>query len=244
MGRLLSMTFGRPVMISMKWDVPLPSLIDDEYLRLEGEGVQPHDTPSRLGLLTHSSRLFLILEDILSTFYSSHPESNVTEMAADDFQADKILADVLSLNRRLDHFFDEVPAYLRCTATTPDHASPGSDKSVELQRQVLHCRFVPRAHLAMFIDADDVWQIFIHPDPATPATRSSIDEVPRPVPLRIPHRDHGRSPRETPLQPLRPVGDRAGSEDLPQPHELLPQLCMALDILYGLPNLAPVRVEC
>lgn len=140
--RLLSMTFGRPVMISTKWDVPLPSLIDDEFLReQQGEGSQPPGTPSRLGLLVYSSKLFLILDDILSTFYSSHPEFNVTEMAPDDVRADRILSDVMSINRRLDRFLEDVPTYLRCT---PEQAT-NPDKSVELQRQVLHCRSVSNA---------------------------------------------------------------------------------------------------
>ncbi|POR34364.1 Uncharacterized protein TPAR_05450 [Tolypocladium paradoxum] len=140
--RLLSMTFGRPVMISTRWDVPLPSLIDDEFLRLQGEGTQPRETPSRLGLLAYSSKLFLILDDILSTFYSSHPESNVTEMAEDELRVDKILSDVISLNRRLDNFPNEVPAYLRYTTAPPDEGPGYAEKSVEIQRQILHCRYL------------------------------------------------------------------------------------------------------
>lgn len=137
--RLLSMTFGRPVMISTKWSVPLPSLIDDEHLQTQGEGVQPN-VPSRLGLLTYSSKLFLILEDILSNFYSSHPDFNVTEVAEDEVHADKILSDVISLNRRLDSFLAEVPAYLRYVGPPMQNMSAYPNQSLEIQRQVLHCR--------------------------------------------------------------------------------------------------------
>jgi hypothetical protein len=173
------MTFGRPVMISTKWAVPLPSLIDDEYLQTQGEGVQPQDVPSRLGLLAYSSKLFLVLEDILSTFYSSHPDFNVTEVAEDEVNADKILSDVLSLNRRLDNFLAEMPLYLRYVGPPMQETSP--NRSVEIQRQVLHCRHVG-IHKPSLKSSNEK-QVPLHQGPS-PATRGPpIHEVPVSFPL-------------------------------------------------------------
>jgi hypothetical protein len=64
------MTFGRPTMISKQWNVQAPAMIDDEYLLMDGEGFQPTDVPSRMGLFVYSSKLFEILDEILSTFYT------------------------------------------------------------------------------------------------------------------------------------------------------------------------------
>lgn len=137
---LLSMTFGRPVMISARSGVPIPSLIDDEYLRVQGEGTQPAGTPSGLGLLAYSSRLFVILDDILSDFYSSNPGCNVTEMAADEIQVQKILSDIMSRNRRLDEFLEQIPDYMRYETSASRNMSSFQERSVEIQRQILHCR--------------------------------------------------------------------------------------------------------
>src|SRR5687768_3335955 len=107
------MTFGRPVMISERSGVPIPSLIDDDYLRIQGEGAQPAGAPSGLGLLAYSSKLFIILDDILSDFYSSNPGCNVMEMTAEEINVQKILSEIMSRNRRLDEFLEQIPAYLR-----------------------------------------------------------------------------------------------------------------------------------
>ncbi|KAF4463549.1 fungal trans domain containing protein [Fusarium albosuccineum] len=111
--KLLSMTFGRPAMISTSWNVPFPSLIDDEYLSLDGEGTQPQGIPSRLGLLVWSSKLFLILDDILLNFNAPHPSKSVDTMTEKDFSVQQIISDVLTLNRRIDKFSESIPAYLR-----------------------------------------------------------------------------------------------------------------------------------
>ncbi|KAK0387822.1 hypothetical protein NLU13_4067 [Sarocladium strictum] len=140
--RLLSMTFGRPVMISERSGVPIPSLIDDDYLRVQGEGCQPVGAPSGLGLLAYSSKLFLILDDILLDFYSSNPGCNVMEMTAEEINVQKILSDIMARNRRLEEFLDQIPAYLRYDSLPIGIRSSPQEKSVEIQRQILYCRFL------------------------------------------------------------------------------------------------------
>ncbi|KAL1953765.1 hypothetical protein VTO42DRAFT_2296 [Malbranchea cinnamomea] len=134
--KLLAMTFGRPTMVSKSWSVPLPCLVDDEHLEYEGEGRQPPNKPSRIGLLVCSSRLFEILDEILSAFYSDGfgPGLNASET---EKQARGIASKVLPLNRRLETFIRSVPHYLRI-----DSEEAAQDNCTRLQSQVLYCRFL------------------------------------------------------------------------------------------------------
>ncbi|KAJ4217211.1 hypothetical protein NW759_009158 [Fusarium solani] len=139
--KLLSMTFGRPAMISTSWHVPLPSLIDDEYLSADGQGEQPQDRPSRLGLLIWSSKLFLILDDILLSFYAPHPQKSVDTMSDNDLNVQQIISEVMVLNRRIEEFFDSIPEYLRLepgSELIPDQ----QEVNVTIQKQILNCRYL------------------------------------------------------------------------------------------------------
>ena len=133
------MTFGRPAMISTNWDVPFPSLIDDEYLRSEGEGVQPQNLPSCLGLFAWSSRMFIILDDILTTFYTNHRRKNPVAMMGTEASVQEILSEVVTLDRRLDAFLDSIPEYLHFR-TTEDRPGSHASLNVIIQQQILRRR--------------------------------------------------------------------------------------------------------
>lgn len=98
--RLLAMTFGRPVMVNKSYNTPVPFLIDDEYLRSEGEGTQPSQVPSHLGLFVSSCKLFEILADILSTFYASDRSTRLDRESKSCVE--DMISNVLNFNRRLD----------------------------------------------------------------------------------------------------------------------------------------------
>lgn len=124
-------------MISTTWKVPFPSLIDDEYLSTQGEGEQPHGIPSRLGLCVWSSKLFLVLDDVLLRLYS--PNQNSIHVIADgEFNLQETVSDVIALSRSLDEFFESIPAYL-CIPCDPDSSNQRAG-SVAIQQQVLYCR--------------------------------------------------------------------------------------------------------
>lgn len=124
-------------MISTTWKVPFPSLIDDEYLSTEGEGEQPHGIPSRLGLCIWSSKLFLVLDDVLLRLYS--PNQNSIHVITDsEFNIQDIVSDVIILSRRLDEFFESIPTYLHMPSSSD--SSPHQQGSVVIQQQVLYCR--------------------------------------------------------------------------------------------------------
>lgn len=135
MERLLAMTFGRPTMVNRSYGTPMPSLIDDEYLRTDGDGVQPKGANSRMGLFVYSCKLFEILDDILSTFYSADTSADhVSESRLQD-----MVSEVLSFNRRLDNFITSLPDYLK-TAQSSQVFMTERNSWTNLQQQVLYCR--------------------------------------------------------------------------------------------------------
>jgi hypothetical protein len=130
------MTFGRPAMVNKSYSTPLPSLIDDEYLRIDSDGAQPKEANSRMGLFVYSCKLFEILDDILSTFYSVDAASadTVSESRLQD-----MVSEVLSFNRRLDSFITSLPDYLK-TAQSSQVVMSEKNSWKNLQQQVLYCR--------------------------------------------------------------------------------------------------------
>jgi hypothetical protein len=133
-------------MLSNSWNVPVPLLVDDEYLSIQGEGTQPLDVPSRLGLFVSSCKLFEILHEILLNFYAKDSGTRNSKHLDPDAYAREIIGDVLSYNRRLDMFRDSIPEYLRTVRTS--HITISEKNScVNLQQQVLYCRYTAAQHL-------------------------------------------------------------------------------------------------
>lgn len=129
------MTFGRPAMITRSWDVPTPVLVDEEYLHRSNEPSQPPDVPSRLGLFVYSTKLYDILDKILTVFYNEPvtaqaPTSSLTYIPIQD-----VLSNVLDYNRQLDVFHGSIPDYLRFGLHS-EHSG------IQLQAQILTCRLV------------------------------------------------------------------------------------------------------
>ncbi|KZL67492.1 transcriptional regulatory protein, partial [Colletotrichum incanum] len=103
--RLTATTFGRPVLLSRQYSVPVPATVDDEHLSETTEGVQPPDRPSYLVFFVQSLALFDILNEILAKFYSDG--DYVLERRAEN------LNNVLQLSSKLDMLSDSLPDYLR-----------------------------------------------------------------------------------------------------------------------------------
>jgi hypothetical protein len=108
-------------------------MIDDEYLRMNGEGTQPSTKPTVMGLFVYSCGLFDILADILVSFYMPKCGSNSVP------SGDGLLTQVLAFNTCLDRFYNGVPQILRNDAS--GHSLP-QEGDLLLQREVLHCRYV------------------------------------------------------------------------------------------------------
>lgn len=129
------MTFGRPTTIPPSHFTRRPTLIDDEYLLEDGEGSQPKDKPSRMGLFVFSCDLFQILHDILSKLYMPDQSRLTTESWTIEG-----LSDVLGLNLKLDKFRQSLPAYLQPESATQINSPEDVRNHTTLQARVLECR--------------------------------------------------------------------------------------------------------
>lgn len=118
--------------------IPLPLLIDDEYLSETEEGEQPPDKLSYMGLFVYSIKLLDILEEILSTFYSQQDSLNDSPYVNFQEKFRQEMHNILRLNSKLDAFVNTLPEYL-CNHT---HSEGGGDqaKSSVLEAKVLQAR--------------------------------------------------------------------------------------------------------
>ena len=120
-------------MINKTYSTPIPSMIDDEHLSTMSEGSQPPGIPSRLGSFASSCKLFEILADILSSFYSGIHDTDAEPSVPD------MISEVLTYNRRLDSFIASIPEYLK-TKHSPVVVVSEKNTCTNLQQQVLYCR--------------------------------------------------------------------------------------------------------
>ncbi|KAH6891488.1 fungal-specific transcription factor domain-containing protein [Thelonectria olida] len=138
--RLLAMTFGRPTMIHKANAVPIPTMIDDEFLLEKAEGTQPPNTPCRFGLFVSSCALLELLEEVLE-FHSAHePTASLQDQPEADDRTEELVKRVMDLNRRLDNFSSTIPTYLK--VNDRENANTRYANQVRLQKHVLHCRFL------------------------------------------------------------------------------------------------------
>jgi hypothetical protein len=101
--RLLAMTFGRPSMIDKSHSVPIPVMIDDDYLSDHEEARQPPGIYPRLGMFVSSCKLFEILEEILELFYR---DTGSQRLGNGGTKVAELVTAVLDFNRRLDSFME------------------------------------------------------------------------------------------------------------------------------------------
>lgn len=157
--RLLAMTFGRPTMLPDAGKVPIPLVIDDEYLRDDSEdGIQPASVPSRLGLFTSSCKLFEYLGEILKAFYVGESEPQ------------DMIEKALRFNGRLDEFANSVPSYLQMSQVSRMVISE-KNSCVSLQQQVLYCRYAPPTPIVAH--HTQLLQVFVCPVVVIAAASSS-----------------------------------------------------------------------
>ncbi|KAJ5741004.1 fungal-specific transcription factor domain-containing protein [Penicillium malachiteum] len=108
MDRVLSMTFGRPAMISNHFfsAVPLPLAIDDEFLDTQGEGsmVRPDGHPCLMAFYPSQVQFYDIVNDILIKLYMNSGESQ--ESVYD-------IATVLQLDKALIAWVQNLPSQLQ-----------------------------------------------------------------------------------------------------------------------------------
>jgi len=133
--RLVSMTFGRPFMISNHSSNTMPALTDEEGDSEDGQ-VLARDYVPPYGCFVYSLQLFDILEDILSALYAgvTVPLRARGESATRPNVPD--LTKVVELDARLNDFHRDLPSFLK-----PREWSPLASDSATLQANVLQVRF-------------------------------------------------------------------------------------------------------
>ena len=142
-------------MIVTSFTTKVPSMIDDEHLRIDGEGTQPPTRPTIMGLCVYSCDLFEILADILVSFYSPKSGSNLVPPEKRHI----MLTQVLDFNSRLDYFLAGVPKRLKVDR---ESVSPlQEEESSSLQREILHRRYV--AYMKIKVPTD-LCQLSLHQD--------------------------------------------------------------------------------
>lgn len=139
--------------------VPIPLVIDDEYLRDDSEdGIQPAGVPSHLGLFTSSCKLFEYLGEILKAFYVGESEPQ------------DMIEKALRFNGRLDEFANSVPSYLQMSQVSRMVISE-KNSCVSLQQQVLYCRYAPPTPIVAH--HTQLLQVFVCPVVVIAAASSS-----------------------------------------------------------------------
>ena len=143
--RVISMTFGRPAMISKAscGPVPLPATVDEEYIPASsgGEVSQPEHQPSMMAFYAKSLELYEILNDILLSLYKPVPEESPEDIH--DFYFNKEGNEgertIFDLDRSLTRWTRSLPSHLRGTTDNEVFLSQGI---VLRARWVCVCGFV------------------------------------------------------------------------------------------------------
>ncbi|KAH8814897.1 fungal-specific transcription factor domain protein [Xylogone sp. PMI_703] len=176
MDRVLSMTFGRPAMISKSLadTVPFPAMIDPEYLPEEAStpGVQPPGRPPMIAFFVKSLHLYEIINDILLELYMNDDQNETKD--PDGFPLYKPyesldLAAILKLDRALMSWGRNLPPHLKLSC--PECMSNGM-----VYRQAVVCR--ARFLYARILLFRPVLSRFCLPDITTSATNTgtALDE--------------------------------------------------------------------
>ncbi|KAJ5586648.1 hypothetical protein N7450_006435 [Penicillium hetheringtonii] len=148
MDRVMSMTFGRPAMISKvsSGAVPLPLLVDDEFIseNAAAEPMQPSGQPSLLAFYAKTLELYEIMNDVLLSLYRP-----ITDDGADDiheFYFNKTLNEgehsIFELDHNLTLWARSLPAHLRVGAA-PERDNPVFFRQgIVLNARFLHVRIL------------------------------------------------------------------------------------------------------
>jgi len=141
-GRMTATTFGRPVTLSRFWNVKPPQAIDDEFLQHVGKGCQPPGLHSKMDGFVYSISLFDILDNVLSTIYSSsndkieHPPQENSHLTFT-----RRLVSTFTLNSQLDDLLQNIPTHLKLQGNFTDNAGQ-MERCFQVQAKTLNCRFV------------------------------------------------------------------------------------------------------
>nr|XP_001394041.2 C6 transcription factor [Aspergillus niger CBS 513.88] len=148
MDRVISMTFGRPAMISKAscGSVPLPATVDEEYIpAVSGSEVtQPADRPSVMAFYAKSLELYEILNDILLSLYSPTTDESPEDIYDYYFnkEANQGERTIFELDRALTKWSRSLPSHLRGESHLGGGYTVFYHQSVVLRARFLHVRML------------------------------------------------------------------------------------------------------
>ncbi|KAJ5970093.1 uncharacterized protein N7479_000011 [Penicillium vulpinum] len=148
MDRVISMTFGRPAMISKGsgGEVPLPAAVDDEYISSgsSNEVSQPPGQPSMMAFYAKSLELYEIMNDVLISFYKPISDENAEDIH--DFCFDNAASEgertIFELDRSLTRWTRSLPLHLRGDSSAVSTNPIFCRQSIVLRARFLHVRML------------------------------------------------------------------------------------------------------
>ncbi|KAB8260999.1 C6 transcription factor [Aspergillus pseudonomiae] len=163
LSRVISMTFGRPAMISKASceSVPLPATVDEEYIPTASgiEATQPADQPSVMAFYAKSLELYEIMNDILLSLYQPVPDESPEDMYDLYFNKETSQGErtIFELDRALSKWSQSLPSHLRGNSPAGPTDVVFYHQSVVLRARFLHVRMLLfRPILSRYCAARDI----------------------------------------------------------------------------------------
>lgn len=130
MDRIVSMTMGRPMMVTYEFEQgEVPLCVDDEYIK--DDKILPMNKPSELGFFTQTIKLYNILADILKSVYSN---DQVDENP-------QLLLNIFKFEDGLNEFTANLPSHLQFSSDL-QKMMPFERQSIVLHIRVLHLKIL------------------------------------------------------------------------------------------------------
>ncbi|KAJ5614870.1 hypothetical protein N7528_008524 [Penicillium herquei] len=148
MDRVISMTFGRPAMISRysSGAVPLPEAVDDEIIQagIASEPTQPPETPSVMEFYAKSLELYEIMNDVLLSLYKSTADETMEDMHDFYFNSGTTEGDrtIFELDRSLSRWTRSLPTHLQQWLNVNSENTIFMRQSIVLRARFLHVRIL------------------------------------------------------------------------------------------------------
>ncbi|CAG8365171.1 unnamed protein product [Penicillium salamii] len=148
MDRVISMTFGRPAMItkSASGAVPLPAAVDEEFIPSESgsEASQPPDRPSMMAFFGKTLELYDIMNDVLESLYDPSTDSSGEDIH--NFYFNNITGEgertIFELDHCLSRWTKSLPEHLRGDSALVSANPIFCRQSIVLRARFLHVRIL------------------------------------------------------------------------------------------------------
>lgn len=142
-GRVISMAFGRPVVITKTsyGSVPLPAAVDEEYISTTSSAdvAQPTDRSSMMAFYAKSLELYEVMNDVLFSLNKPIPEESPEDFL--DFYKEANVGErtIFELDQALTIWTRSLPGHLRRTLSAWSENPISHRQSI-----VLRARYVVR----------------------------------------------------------------------------------------------------